>query len=145
MIRIEHSVEINRPVDEVFDYMTKPENTPQWQTGMLESERISEGPMRVGTIFTEVRQMMGRKMLQKMEVMEYKPNQKWSFKSIEAPVPHEAHLVFEAIGDDTRVSLTSLGKPTGLFRLLSPLIRRQLKGQFEADFENLKQLLESNG
>jgi uncharacterized protein YndB with AHSA1/START domain len=145
MMRIEHSVEIKCPVDEVFGYITKPENTPQWQAGMLESQQVSEGPMRVGTIFTEVRQMMGRKMHQKMEVTEYEPNQKWSFRSIEAPVPHEAHLVFESIGDGTRVSLNSLGKPTGLFRLLSPLIRRQLKGQFEADFENLKQLLESNG
>jgi len=141
-MKIEHSVVINRPVEEVFTYVTKPENTPKWQTGMVESEQVSEGSMGVGTIFTEVRQMMGRKMAQRMEVTEYEPNRKWSFRSIEAAVPHEAYLTFEAIEDNTKVSLTSFGKPSGFFKLVQPLIGRILRKEFVADFENLKKLLE---
>lgn len=55
MVKIEHSVVINRPVAEVFAYVTRPENTPRWQSGMLASQQISDGAMGVGTIFTEVR------------------------------------------------------------------------------------------
>ncbi len=143
MVKIEHSVVINRPIEEVFAYVTQPENTPKWQSGMLESKQISEGPMGVGTIFTEVRQMMGQKMDQTMEVSAYEPNRKWSFKSIKATVPHEAHLTFEAVEGGTRINLTSLGRPRGLFKLAAPIIGRKLKKEFVADFENLKQFLES--
>lgn len=143
MVKIEHSVVINRPVAEVFAYVTRPENTPKWQSGMLASQQTSEGAMDVGTIFTEVRQMMGQKMDQTMEVTAYEPNQKWSFKSIKATVPHEAHLTFEAVEDGTRINLVSLGRPQGLFKLATPIISRQLKKEFVADFKNLKQLLES--
>lgn len=142
-MKIEYSVVIERSVEDVFTYMTKPENTPKWQSGMLESEQVSEGPMGVGTVFTEVRQMMGRKMAQTMEVTEYEPNRKWSFRSIEAAVPHEAHLTFEAIEGNTKVSLISLGKPSGFLRLVQPLIGRALRKEFVADFENLKRLLET--
>lgn len=143
MVKIEHSVVIDLPVKEVFAYVTRPENTPKWQSGMLESKQTSQGEMGVGTIFTEVRQMMGQQMDQTMEVTAYEPNQTLSFKSIEATVPHEAHLTFEAVGDSTRINLTSLARPKGLLKLAAPIIGRQLKKEFVADFENLKQLLES--
>lgn len=142
MMKIEHSVVIDRPIEEVFAYLTRPENTPKWQSGMLESRQTSEGAMGVGTIFTEVRQMMGRPMDQTMEVTAYEPNKKWSFKSIKATVPHEAHLAFESVEGGTRINLTSLGRPKGLLRLAAPIINRQLKKEFVADFENLKRLLE---
>lgn len=142
-MKIEHSVVINRPVEEVFDYVTKPENTPRWQSGMVASERIAGGPMSVGTQFTEVRRMMGREMDQTMEVTAYEENRRWSFRSIEAAMPHEAHLTFEPVGDGTRINLTSIGRPAGLMKLVTPLIGRQLKKEFVADFENLKRLLEN--
>lgn len=34
MMKIEHSVVINRPIEGVFAYVTKPENTPKWQSGI---------------------------------------------------------------------------------------------------------------
>ena len=32
MIKIENSVVINRPVDEVFEFLANSENNPQWQS-----------------------------------------------------------------------------------------------------------------
>lgn len=145
MAKIEHSVVIHRPIEEVFAYVARPENTPNWQSGMLESRQTSPGPMGVGTIFTEVRQMMGRAMEQTMEVTAYEPNRQWSFKSIKATVSHEAHLTFESISGGTQVNLTSLARPNGLLKLAMPIISRQLKKEFVSDFENLKQLLEGRG
>ena len=143
MLKIEQSVLINRPVAEVFAYLTRPEHTPKWQSGMVASAQISDGPMAVGTTFSEVRKMMGRQMEQTMEVTAYRPNRQLSFRSIEAAVPHEAHVTFEAVGAGTRVSLTSIARPEGLLRLMAPFIGRRLRKEFVADFERLKQLLES--
>lgn len=142
MVKIEHSVVINCPVDEVFAFVARPENTPRWQSGMVASQQMGDGPMEVGTVFSEVRRMMGREMDQTMQVTAFEPNRRWSFKSIEAAVAHEAHLTFEDVGGATRINLTSIAHPAGLLRLAAPLIGRQLKQEFVADFANLKQLLE---
>jgi hypothetical protein len=87
--------------------MTDVANTPEWQSGMVASEQQSEGAMGVGTIFREVRRMMGQEMEQIMEVTAYEPNRLLSFRSNEATVPHAAHLTFEPFGDGTKVSLTA--------------------------------------
>jgi hypothetical protein len=36
MIRVEESVEINRPVEEVFSYTSTPKNFPQWAATVIE-------------------------------------------------------------------------------------------------------------
>jgi uncharacterized membrane protein len=36
MIRVEESVEISRPVEEVFSYTSNPENFPQWAATVKE-------------------------------------------------------------------------------------------------------------
>ena len=47
-IRIDHSVEINRPSGEVFAYVSDLNNDPKWQQGLDEAKFTSEGPVAVG-------------------------------------------------------------------------------------------------
>lgn len=42
MTKLEYSVVINRPLEEVFKLLSNPENEQQWRTGLLESEITSE-------------------------------------------------------------------------------------------------------
>lgn len=56
---------INRPLQEVFDFMTNPANFAQWQSGTKSAKWASEGPVGVGSIFHSVGQLLGREM--KME------------------------------------------------------------------------------
>ena len=46
MIKIEHSVVVDRPVEEVFAYATDVSKVPEWQTSALEA-RV-DGPMQAG-------------------------------------------------------------------------------------------------
>ena len=46
MINIEHSLVVNRPVEEVFAYGTDVSKVPQWQTSALEA-RV-DGSMQAG-------------------------------------------------------------------------------------------------
>ncbi len=59
-MKIETSVVINRPIEDVFNYSTDPGNTPEWQTGLLESRLTSAGPIGVGSTIRDVRMFMGR-------------------------------------------------------------------------------------
>ncbi len=50
MISIQGSVEIQRPVETVFDFLSGLGNAPKWQRGVIESRRTSEEPMRGNTV-----------------------------------------------------------------------------------------------
>ena len=45
MPKIEMSIVINRPVEEVFAFLSDFENNPKWQATSVEARKISEGPV----------------------------------------------------------------------------------------------------
>jgi len=51
MINLNSSTLIYRPIRQVFDFISAPENDFQWQYGTLASARISEGAGNIGTFF----------------------------------------------------------------------------------------------
>lgn len=72
-MRVERSGTINRPVDRVFEYVSTPENDPTWVSVSLRHEKISPGPMRVGSITEEDVGFLGRRMRHAWEVTQHEP------------------------------------------------------------------------
>lgn len=46
MITLQETIDINRPVAEVYDYVVNVENAQKWQPAVTEVKRITEGPIR---------------------------------------------------------------------------------------------------
>ena len=97
MTKIEHSVVINRPVEEVFEFMANPENTPLWAGVVREIKLTSEGPIGVGTTYNVVIELLGRRIESNTEFTEYKPNSKFSTKDTSSPMPMETSATFKAV------------------------------------------------
>lgn len=51
MIRLRETVEVPRPIDEVFAYASNFGNAEQWDPGVAESRKASHGPIGPGTAF----------------------------------------------------------------------------------------------
>jgi len=49
VVRFEFSVDIDKPVHQVWEYLIDPDNVPEWQASALSSHQISDGEMGVGT------------------------------------------------------------------------------------------------
>jgi Polyketide cyclase / dehydrase and lipid transport len=62
MARIETSLVINRPIEEVFAYITDQANQPTRQSRLLEAEKTSEGPIGVGTTWRLVAKFLGQRI-----------------------------------------------------------------------------------
>ena len=62
MVRVQTSVVISRPVEEVFEVVTNFEKNAQWQPRCLGAKQTSEGPIGVGTTFTDGAQFLGRRL-----------------------------------------------------------------------------------
>ncbi len=145
MVKFEFTVDVNRPVSEVFEYLTDPANLPEWQSSAIEAKKDTPGPMGQGTRMTEVRKFLGRRMESTVEVTEYEPDRKFSLKALSGPVPFEVHHTFESEGGGTRIRFVGEGDPGGFFKLAEPIVARNAERQFKGDFETLKDLLESRG
>jgi carbon monoxide dehydrogenase subunit G len=143
MIRAETSVLINRPVEDIEAFLNDLQNQSQWVSGHIEARSRTEGPLRLGYKYTDVRQMLGQRLEATVELTEYVPKQRRSFKTTDSPISAEATFIFEPVEGGTRVSYTFEGEARGVFKLADPILARMIQRQVETDFSNLKDLLEA--
>jgi hypothetical protein len=143
MMKAGTSVVINRPVEDIEAYLDDLQKQSQWVTGYIEMRSQTEGPLRAGSRYTDVRQMLGQRLESTIEVAEYVPGQKRRLRTIEGPTSYEAVLTFEPVEGGTRVGYTIEGEARGVFKLADPILARIIQRQVETDFTNLKDLLEA--
>jgi uncharacterized protein YndB with AHSA1/START domain len=143
MARMEGSVVINRPVDEVFAYVADVRNWPQWNSSMQEGEQTSTGPVGVGTTCQGVSQFLGRRMEWTSEITEYEPNRKMGQKITSGPMSIEQSLTLVPVEDGTRFTLVGEGEMGGFFKLADPIVNRAMQRQMEGNLANLKDILEA--
>jgi carbon monoxide dehydrogenase subunit G len=143
MAEYEQSVWIDRPVEEVFEFASNPEKEPLWNTGMVESEIVSEGPMGVGTRVRSVNRVLGRNAESTWEVTEYEVNRRKAVKSTSGPMPFRSASVFESVEGGTKLTFSMKAEARGISKVIAPVIVRMLKGQTEKSFANLKEVLEA--
>ena len=143
MARIEIDLIINRPIDEVFAFVSNAENLPRWKTTALEVNKSFTGPLAVGSIFKGRFTFLGRPFDGNLEVIMYEPNRRYAIRMIEGPFPLEAYYILDATRIGTWFTFILEGQPGGFFRLAEPLVVSLAKRSFEADLHNLKEMLES--
>ena len=143
-MKLELSTVINRPVEEIFAFMSNPENDPKWVSASSEVKITSQGPIGVGTTYRPVVTFLGWRMEGESEITEYEPNRRYVQKSVSGPFPVEWTVTFERVEGGTRVTLTGVVEPGGFFKLAEPLLVSIIKRRFEADLANLKDLMEAH-
>jgi uncharacterized protein YndB with AHSA1/START domain len=143
MTKLESSVVINRPLEEVFAFVTNPEKMTQWMAELVEVKQTSEGSVGVGTTFSAVAKPLGRRAESTQEVVEYEPNGKFAIKSASGPVASQDEYTFESVAGDTKLTRVVEAEMGGFFKLAEPLVVRMMRRQFKTNFANLKDLLEA--
>ena len=146
-MRAEESVEIDRPVEEVFAYAADPEHFPEWSGIIIEVHKEEpQGPIAQGDRFTTVSKFLGRRFETPFAVTARESNRLHSHRSTGGPLPQEYTSTFEeTAGGGTRMTQVVEGEPGGFFRLAGPLLERAVKRQFRADLGTLKDFLEAQG
>ncbi len=60
MVKFEIQVTVERPVEDVFKYVTDVSKLPDWQSTLSEIRRESNGPLAVGATLVETRKFLAR-------------------------------------------------------------------------------------
>ena len=122
------SAHINKPVAEVFAFMTDSANWPDVEVGLLDIQ--PRGKVAVGSKGTETRDMRGRKIQATWEVAELEANKKLTVNGGGPGMKVRAVTSFAQKDNGTDVAFTMDYWPQGLMmKLMSPMI----KGQFKKD------------
>jgi ligand-binding SRPBCC domain-containing protein len=146
-MHVEESVVINRPPEEVFDYVANRENLPEWSGPIQEVRKETQGSLvEEGARFTTVAKFLGRNFETPFEVTVHDPPRRHTDTSRGGPFPQEYTHIFEEVEvGRTRLTEVTDGEPGGFFRLVGPLLEMAVRRQFRADLETLKDLLEAQG
>ena len=142
MYKFESSVYINRPPQEVFDFVTNPANNVRWMSGTESAAWTSNGPPGVGSSYVGVFNFLGRKIEGEVEITAWEPPHRQSFKTVSGPIPSQNTTTFEPQGEGTLVTHTTQIEVGGFFKMAEGLVGKQLEKTYETNNAALKLLLE---
>src|SRR5687768_8811726 len=71
MPRLQGEITINRPVEEVFDFVTDARNEPRYNPRILSAEKTTPGPIGRGTHFVLVSKAIGQRTAVEYEIIAY--------------------------------------------------------------------------
>ena len=138
---ISTTVEIDRPIEEVFEYLTNLDNAPEWSVEVVDVRH--DGPLQVGATGQDVRMMGKKQVTMPWTVTEFTPPHRMVLDYTE-PFPINAAFLFASTpSGGTRVTCNTEMKPTGRWKLMSPLMAREGAKTDRTQFEKVKRILES--
>ncbi len=141
----ETSVVINRSAEEIFAYLSDHTHAPQWQTAVLEADKIGEEPTGVGTRVRYVGKFLGKRIETIVRITEHEPPSRLAFKSVSAPFPFAGRFVLVPADGGTRVVYFAEGEVGGFFRLAESIVVGMMQRQNTNDLHTLKDVLEHGG
>lgn len=145
VIKSEYDVVINRPIEDVWAFVTNLDNLPLWRTWIQQVTTTSEGPVREGTTYTAVGTAWGKMVSVDCEITEFRPNKKLCV-TIQSPFGQtEAQITFKAVDGGTKVVWAGQMESIRPFikTIAQPVLRKSHQRMAKAEAENLKDLLEA--
>ncbi len=136
-----HTVDIEKPTEEVFDFVADQANEPKWHTDVLEVSPPT--PLSPGGTVTWLVKFMGKNTYVN-DVTAYEPPQRIVLTTREGPLKPVLTHKFESHNGGTRYTRSVRIPIEGMFRLVGPIMKATgAAHKRNAGFaENLKELLE---
>ncbi|MER5917578.1 SRPBCC family protein [Streptomyces sp. NPDC001982] len=119
--QFEATVEVDRPVEAVFDYLADGRNDPQFSPRVLRIERAPDAPTAVGTVFRSTVKDAGMKTSREFRItdLESPVRIRWAEVSKNSVMAREGGYDLVALSDGrTRVRIFNVLEGHGVGKLL---------------------------
>lgn len=138
MNKIERTVTIHRPVEEVFAYVCEVRHGPSYISGQREAHQTSGGPMGIGSTFTTSGTFLRRRAA--FEIVDYELNRRLAWKATSG-ARATTTWGFQPSGPSTRMTFTRVADAHGLFSLPQSMLEGFANRRVDQDLGALKELL----
>ncbi len=141
MVRIEGAIVIDRPAEEVFDFVADGRNEPRYNARMVRAEKLSPGPIGVGT---RIRSEFSspRRPVAVTELTGFERPARLTSSTSMSMMDVRGTLTFGSVPGGTLMRWSWEVEPRGAFNLVAPLIARIGRRQEAAIWASLKRFLE---
>lgn len=145
MAPIVTSIDIARPQDEVFSYVTDPSRFSEWQAGVVGGSIEGGTSPSVGSKCTTTRRIGGGTREATSEITKMDPPRSWAIHGIDGPIRAIVNVTVEPRNGSaqSRVTIELDFEGYGIGKLLvSLVVRRQARHEMPANCRKLKERLE---
>ncbi|MDX1520381.1 MAG: SRPBCC family protein [Anaerolineae bacterium] len=142
MAKWETSIVVNRPVKDVFAFVTDPQQGSKWHRSN-EITPISDDPIKVGSRYRVTGKFLFWKFDNETVVSEYEENRIVAYQSSSGPYPFVLRYIFEPVDNGTRLTEIGEADPPALMRLAIGLFIGTAKKNGERGLQMLKSFLEA--
>jgi hypothetical protein len=138
VLEFENTIRIDRPVGEVFAFLSDFENLPKWSYYVLEVRQLSEDPIGIGTTYHQVR----KTDQQDFRIIEFELDHTVAVRTLPQSSPSfERRFTLYEEGDTTRLR-DEWKLDTGRPAVLERVARGRVKYTVAENLVMLKELLE---
>ena len=141
MATFENTVLIRRPIEKVFALLDDFENVSKWNYAIVETHKVSEGPVGVGTIYQQVRSVPSHSE-ERFEVTAHNPPHQLEIQGQFGPFPSRLAYALDAVPEGTRVTNSVELELRGPGRLLRRVAVPRIRDAVATNLRKLKELLE---
>jgi Polyketide cyclase / dehydrase and lipid transport len=144
--RFSGSAVIDRPIEEVFDYLAEGTNDPQFSPRVLSIRKEPAGPSGVGTVFVSRVKDAGVKTDRRFELTEFKAPTtiRWTERSKNLVTATEGGYDLENLGDSrTRVTVFNTLVGHGVGKLIAGFAVKAARKDADAFAQRIKAAVEA--
>jgi uncharacterized membrane protein len=138
MPKIEDTIEVQVPVQQVYNQWTQFEDFPKFMDGIQSVQQLDD------THVQWVAEIRGESRQWTTEITEQRPDEKVAWKTIEGEVKNDGVVTFEPLGDaQTRVNVQMDVEGDSTAENVAGDLLGVVKKQVHGDLERFKQLIEN--
>lgn len=144
MTRIEARVRIERPVDEVFAYVSEPVNLPRWNSAVTAVRLASSGDEEgVGSTYVMQRELPIGRARNELEIVARERPVRFAIRTTSGPTPFAFDFELTPDGDATLIRLRAEAELEGVAELLGPLARFAFRRGVHDNLSALEAILDA--
>jgi len=138
----ERSAEIPSAAADVFAFLSKLENLPRWQSGVVRAEQTSPGPIGVGSTAVVERRMFGQQIVADLVVTVHEPPRRIVLETETSGVSVQASVAIEPLeAARCRVTFGMTMETSGFFmKAVEPMVAQAAEADIEASLARLREV-----
>jgi uncharacterized protein YndB with AHSA1/START domain len=140
-MEFQNTVQIDRPPEEVFAYLAEFSNIPKWNYAIVETHKVSSGPVGVGTEYEQTRSIPAHAQ-ESFVITEFKPNERLVIDGDLGPFTGKLFYELEPVEEGTLLRNSAALQGHGLARIAGGLVGGRVRDAVAQNLTKLKQLLE---
>lgn len=117
------AIDLPMTPEEVFDFLADFSRTPEWDPGVVEAERLSGGPIGLGSRFRVVVSFLGRQLPLEYEITAFERPQRLVLRGGDDSLTSLDEITFVSRPGGTRVTYEAQVRLTGVARFADPLLQ----------------------